>query len=425
MSLQNVTALALSLSSTQGTNLQAALDIQSAVDRTSHFLAAGTAIFVYDYALTFSDEMHYVWGSRRSTVMFLFLLNRYGTPLLLVLFTIGVSGFVRTGIEWNGLIAIRVHALYERRRMIGWFLAALFFGTTALSLGLAIHNLSKIRESAVLIEDLKVCTPGLKLPKTYWSVWIPSIMQETMMFAMTMFKLLEGKRLSVSSLRTLLIRDGFIYYCALMCWRVANMVMFIQANPTTVYETMFCFTGFGSALVSRLVLNLRSWADQPYVTAADLGHSSWIAQPGRTGVRSSRAHEASGNDNEVFNMHDLTAYTKSRYSQHQDQDYLEDPAMPYPYSQTTTRFSEREPEKGGYLAEDADYYVPSPPPTAGTVILPGISPAQGEAVTGLRRAVSRLDQNRDPSDLNRPLRSAPLALAVHLQRSVLVVHDPE
>lgn len=50
-------------------------------DRSHLFNAPTLALIVYDYVITFSEEITYIWQSKSSLVFVLFVLNRYGALL--------------------------------------------------------------------------------------------------------------------------------------------------------------------------------------------------------------------------------------------------------------------------------------------------------------------------------------------------------
>ncbi|KAF8316185.1 hypothetical protein DL93DRAFT_2096467 [Clavulina sp. PMI_390] len=404
--------------STASAELAAALAIQDEVDQARRFLAAGTAILAYDHALTFSDEIQHIWNSKKSNslVVWLFLINRYGAPLLMFTFVITTSGAFTIGPKFCqanifggsmlvallavvfrnlGLIALRVHSLYGRRPEMGWFLIASLCLTTGASIGLGIWNLLQVIRkmfldvarwtstylphhdtpflaNAVTIKDIRVCTAGSKFPDTYWTLWIPSCIQETLVFTLTARKLLQRKQMSMSSLRTLLIRDGFLYYCGLMTWRLAGIVIFIQGHPSVIFETVFCFVGFGSTLVSRLFLNLRNFGQQSHLN--EFGDDAatdprWTNRAGNGGRFEHISGGGRGNTREEFGMRDLlpTAADTSRGTWHDHQSSTEASASPTRTGMTNTQLSRAiSANATGSRPGVHVYFTPQPPvPPAG------------------------------------------------------------
>ncbi|KAF8509966.1 hypothetical protein JB92DRAFT_3119403 [Gautieria morchelliformis] len=58
-----------------------------------YFGIASFVVLLYDHILTFNDEVHYIWCSNKKLVSWLFLLNRYVTPLG---FIINISAYTST-----------------------------------------------------------------------------------------------------------------------------------------------------------------------------------------------------------------------------------------------------------------------------------------------------------------------------------------
>lgn len=58
----------------------------------SLFTASGYGLLVFDYLLTLSDEIAYIWPSRWSLVKIIYLANRYGNLSMLGLMTWHIAG---------------------------------------------------------------------------------------------------------------------------------------------------------------------------------------------------------------------------------------------------------------------------------------------------------------------------------------------
>jgi len=86
-----------------------------------------------------------------------------------------------------------------------------------------------------------------------------------------MAKLLTLKQLSGRGLHRLLLRDGLVYYIVITTLRLLNLIMFVRGDSSTVYMALFLTLGLGSTLVSRMVLNLRSWSQHSAHYGDDAG----------------------------------------------------------------------------------------------------------------------------------------------------------
>ncbi|KAF8323359.1 hypothetical protein DL93DRAFT_2223286 [Clavulina sp. PMI_390] len=265
------------------------------------FVAAGRTIFLYDFLLTFADEVHYIWGSRPSLVKSLFLLCRYSIMIPMVLSIIGSSGFFNPSVRWcqvsfifqtgwygfifggwNWLLSIRVHAILSGSVNLWRILAISSIGLGAITTGLS------LREGVAMSEGMTVknhfCIPGKNVPAFYWINWVPVLIFNLALFAMAMSKLLHREYPS-TGLRKLLIRDAIIYWSVLSTMQTVNLVLYMSNNQaSTMFRFTYIYQGLGSNLVSRVVLNLRMYGDSTEVVDLDLDAvgTSTDEQPGTT-----------------------------------------------------------------------------------------------------------------------------------------------
>ncbi|KAF8316184.1 hypothetical protein DL93DRAFT_801600 [Clavulina sp. PMI_390] len=166
-------------------------------------------------------------------------------------------------------------------------------------------------------------------------LWVPSSIQETLVFVLTLRKLLQREQTTVSTLRTLLIRDGLIYYCGLMIWRFASIAVFAQGNILPMFEIGFCSVGFGGTLVSRLFLNLRNYGEQSHTIDLDdisTYDARWVTQVSKRRKSTPRNGAERGNRGtatEVLGMRDLVPVPIGPLSGHSSNSSNEDPSPPW------------------------------------------------------------------------------------------------
>ncbi|KAF9514523.1 hypothetical protein BS47DRAFT_877774 [Hydnum rufescens UP504] len=226
------------------------------IELTQHFQSAGLVILIYDYFLTLSDEIKYIWPSKWTLVKIRFPYEPIHLPG-------GPHKFpnkcIRLHIRCPVLLAVRVHALWGARRSIGIALGIAFVCSTAATLIAATTSASRVSRTVVVIKDLKICIPGVPLPRSYFVVWLPSLLFETTAFLMTMHKVIWPLGKEVHSIASLILRDGVMYFATIFSACLANMILFIHQDPTVTYSGLFLLMGLGSAMVSRMTLNLRTW----------------------------------------------------------------------------------------------------------------------------------------------------------------------
>ncbi|KAF9518663.1 hypothetical protein BS47DRAFT_1482520 [Hydnum rufescens UP504] len=257
------------------------------IELTQHFQSAGLVILIYDYFLTLSDEIRYIWPSKWSWVKIVFLMNRYISPLIVINALIMVAAFtfdvprcrrelfavsllnIFIFATWNVLLTLRVHALWGASRRMGIALAIADTGSDKLegSESLRPRGSGPTR----LLYYLAPFSPSRYLNRSALTDYLSSIgasfhsklLFETVVFLMTMYKVLGRQRKQVHSIASIILRDGVIYFVTIFGARVANMTLYVSrdvgrlvrlahgilANPTPPRSTM----------VSRMTLNLRMW----------------------------------------------------------------------------------------------------------------------------------------------------------------------
>ncbi|KAF8323362.1 hypothetical protein DL93DRAFT_2071063 [Clavulina sp. PMI_390] len=242
------------------------------------YLAAGRTVWLYDFMLTFQDEVQYVWKSRPSVVKYLFLFCRYGILIPMIFSFVGSSGFFTPSVQfcqvsyivqiglyafvfggWNWLLATRVHAILSGSKKLQHVFTVSSISVALITAGLSFWE--AVAMSHGMTVQTQSCTPGQDLPSLYWISWLPPLVFNLVMFLMGMSKLLRGGYPS-TALRNLLIRDGFIYWAVISAMEIVNIVLYTKNDPEKIFRFMYIYEGLGSALVSRMVLNLRSFVDQ-------------------------------------------------------------------------------------------------------------------------------------------------------------------
>ncbi|KAF9516377.1 hypothetical protein BS47DRAFT_1341028, partial [Hydnum rufescens UP504] len=213
------------------------------IELTQHFQCAwpSLVILIYDYFLTLSDEV--------TITAFTF-----DVPEVFAVTILDILAFASVI-----LLAVRVHALWGARRSIGIALGILFACSTGSTLIAATADTSRITRTVVVINDLKVCIPMDRLPPSYFVVWLPSLLFETVVFVMTMHKVIGPLGKEVHSIASLILRDGVVYFVTIFSARLVNMIVFIHRDPAVIYSGLFLLIGLGSTMVSRMTLNLRMW----------------------------------------------------------------------------------------------------------------------------------------------------------------------
>lgn len=241
------------------------------LNASKYFQLASFVMLIYDHMLTFDQEIERIWKRPPSGATVLFLINRYLTPLQ---FIIILNAFhdpqwtqeacsqfvVFEGASTVALIAVcqllmilRLYALYARSRIVITFLITLWAAQIAVS-------------AAGLREGFPVpLPPGFigciftGTSKFFPALWVAPLIVDSVIFLMT---LLRSKAYTRRSHRTptlhVFVRDGTVYFLIIFMANLMNTLIYFIA-PDAIKPIGASFSQLiTAAMVSRLVLNLRS-----------------------------------------------------------------------------------------------------------------------------------------------------------------------
>jgi len=155
-------------------------------------------------------------------------------------------------------MAIRTYALWGRKPRIRNALVILWIGCTAASISITVYFSYLISPHVLVAEDVRTCIPGMELPPYYYTVWIPALALETLLFGMMLFSV-RGLVDPWHSVAQILLRDGILYFVLITLARFANLALYFHGDPSIAYIVCFFMVGLGSTLLSRGVMNLRGW----------------------------------------------------------------------------------------------------------------------------------------------------------------------
>ncbi|KAH8118995.1 hypothetical protein DFH11DRAFT_413474 [Phellopilus nigrolimitatus] len=238
------------------------------------------AAFIYDYIITFDEEVTLVWGSAFGPGKVLFFLNRYfGLATLLFLNIVmslsNMSHEVSTAwirVNWvAGIIVaafaemtlqLRLYAMYDR----SWTIVVLLIISCASTVGAMIGISVKIMkvEGATFHHygdsfNQNMCTPGIVTDafKTFWS---PLLVNEALLFSLAVYKgvrsLRRGSRMGNRLIR-FLVRDSVLFFFIVFASFFANELVWLIGGGQYV-EILVGFAIANASIWSqRLLLNIR------------------------------------------------------------------------------------------------------------------------------------------------------------------------
>ncbi|KAF9648038.1 hypothetical protein BDM02DRAFT_3116104 [Thelephora ganbajun] len=246
-------------------------------------IASMHCLWVYDYLLTFGDEIKYAWSGRRTWIFVLFIANRY-TPVLYLTW-INASTFSYTKsfcqkTKWMLIfhavvatvlaqitIALRVYGVTGRNRLIG---GALFVMVSAqISLGsyflirAVIDPIQSVPE--IDLDAFKMCF------YKRWQHGEISFTNLVIVFDLLTFAVIfvtakrrgTTRHLGIPSILDTILRDATLYF---ICMFIGQMwfVMFLWFAPEEIQLIPGMVTVvFTPIMASRLMLSLKKAAIEP------------------------------------------------------------------------------------------------------------------------------------------------------------------
>ncbi|KAF7760973.1 hypothetical protein Agabi119p4_10382 [Agaricus bisporus var. burnettii] len=260
---------------------------------TNYIGVASFTALVWDHIDTFADEVEYIWKGRKGAFIYLFLFNRYFTPLGFIVNLhafispiwssevcarfIKYEGFtVALAVEVVGvMMLLRIRAIYSGRTKtyITILLSTILIIETGINIWLisyshqVIHNPQSGATSCSVVFDIE--KPGVKILGPS-SAWIP-LVYDTIVFALTLYRTIPPLRNapSTSDIIERLFGDGLMYYSVILAVTLVLTIMLIkspQGIRQIAAQTEQLIT---VAMMSRITLNLRKAAHKRHTRFTD------------------------------------------------------------------------------------------------------------------------------------------------------------
>ncbi|KAG1857381.1 hypothetical protein DFJ58DRAFT_726954 [Suillus subalutaceus] len=249
--------------------------------------ATGHTVLIYDYLLTFNDEILYIWNAPWTVVKVLFLINRYGNIAGQTLIRLEEAGILAHNSQFfcqrfsiitsyfmfissesiHILVLIRAWAIWGAQRGMSNILIGGYVSYVLILLG--ISSCARAGEEYLYLDLVEICVSAM--PKLMWLCYVGSFILDAITFVLTARSLRRYSRefqgLYPSDLLLLLVRDATIFFV----FSMFNNAMIIAS--WTVYSNgpyTFLPKGFSGPLLSvagqRVVLNLKSLSTRSYST---------------------------------------------------------------------------------------------------------------------------------------------------------------
>ncbi|KAJ7202863.1 hypothetical protein GGX14DRAFT_699113 [Mycena pura] len=292
----NLFSLSLSLA-TQATMPQPVPTILADVSDTTRTNFVGFASFtilVWDHVITFSDEVEYIWKGKKGPIIYLFLLNRYFTPLG---FIVNLYAYLspswtvercRHFIRYEGctvaiavevvgiMMLLRINALYPTRKWISTMLAILLVVETGINIWLisrgepVLHNTASGVHACSMIFDPAMCDTFFYLDTALTlqysicsssaasaSAWYP-LMYDSIVFGLTVNRTLPSiRKKEAGFVVKKLLEDGLLYYSVIFSVTFVLTLMIVGAPPGIKNICAQMEQLLTVAMMSRITLSLR------------------------------------------------------------------------------------------------------------------------------------------------------------------------
>ncbi|KAJ6529152.1 hypothetical protein DFH09DRAFT_155827 [Mycena vulgaris] len=252
------------------------VQIEYQLQVSRHLVFIPFAILLYDYALTFEQEVTRYWGASLTWGTLLFYVNRYsalfGTIPVFVEYLLtttdpnnkvcaGLQAYHRYFALLSQVLAAtilitRTYALYERDTRILVFMITVTVGAVVSALVMLLVG-SGPDSLPPLLKSF-----GCPSATTHWSTrrqaaaWSGMLVFDVMIFFLTVYKSLKyGTR--GGSLLGLLFRDGALYFGIMIASNACNIGTYTMGGPLMSGSATSLTNTLSSVMISRLMLNLR------------------------------------------------------------------------------------------------------------------------------------------------------------------------
>ncbi|QRV96112.1 hypothetical protein RhiJN_24130 [Ceratobasidium sp. AG-Ba] len=219
---------------------------------------AGYVVLLYDHLLTLGDEIELIWSRPGNPVSIIFLMNRYLTPLVLaidiyvIIPSADKGGLARnltvrfcrtwflTDAYYNFVLLASIHALMVMRvnafwgnsaKLRRWLIGAfvLYLTSTLGVLTSALHG----TVVTVQPETLLIHTCWGQIVDYMWTIWIPAILLECMIFTLTAIRAWQLSHSPIARMQLPLVktlyRDGFQYFIVIVLCSFFPLFVWVKA----------------------------------------------------------------------------------------------------------------------------------------------------------------------------------------------------
>ncbi|KAH7910067.1 hypothetical protein BJ138DRAFT_153658 [Hygrophoropsis aurantiaca] len=314
------------------------------------FGIAGCTLFVWDYILTFEEEVRYIWQAPWTVSKVSFLVSRYGNLACQTFVRVEEAGLLSHGSEaWchkfnlftasymivssesiHILVLMRAWAIWGCTKRVVVSLISIYVTYLLLLLSMTILGaVSTSFHTFQYLGEIGICV-GV-IPPYIWTIFLASLILDTTVFALTMRSLRKYSRicrhLYPSQLLHQLIKDASIFFFVSTINNIAIMLLWTVYRSSPVYFLSITFTiPILSITGQRLVLNLRGLQTRSYTTgelSREVDRQIMAFEQG-AGANNLYAPPVGWEDTEMTDSVELTSASTSTAVRENDEQKVED-----------------------------------------------------------------------------------------------------
>jgi len=279
-------------------------DIQLAAQTmaSNYATVAFVMTLLYDYALTFAEEVEFVWRQKMGLAKMLFLLNRYIPLVDLVIlmnsyvnqdihnekfcspwFQIDSWLAVFSAIVIDIMMLLRTWAIWRRSRNILIYLGVILMLCTIVAFGCTLYEMLTVIKIPSP-DRLRPCETTYPNPNVFYGVWVSVIVFDSTIVTLTLLKVLPAPQHDQSAPYTSqILGDGVLYFVMIFLASIANIIVISAAPPALATMLVTFYRVISATLCSRLALNIRGLFLRPVYqeedTMIDLATLVFSGQP--------------------------------------------------------------------------------------------------------------------------------------------------
>ncbi|KAI0954183.1 hypothetical protein AcV7_007485 [Taiwanofungus camphoratus] len=245
---------------------------------TRAFWIMSLALMVYDYCLTFNDELRYMWEGRFVWTRVLFWMNRYW-PMANLIFDNIILGVAHPSdielcsfwFKWffyanmttrvciSAILILRLHVMFNCDRRLLITLCALFcaeFAAESTIMARVVYS-AKVYPMPPQFSKLTGCVP-IVTQRYAWAYWLPVLVFESIMLSLSVVKSVRQAQEDTRTpyVTVVLLRDSVVYYGGIIGPILINCIVW-KSKVSLFFAFVPTSLMMNSILGCRMLLNIQ------------------------------------------------------------------------------------------------------------------------------------------------------------------------